>query len=216
MSPRFPTPSTSLRNKTFMPRMSALAFRADNLGLGGHCHVFAGAIGSDSIGSDSLGTSYRFARRTGDSIASGSRRTARRPSLLLIGVRTWPTPTGSALTATEATVTIAPAAPAAPATRSFGGGPLRVGQQHELTSGLDGEGDVALVLSTVTRHPTSPDLSPVAHVLAEHVDVFVVNPGDPVLADGTRLLLDAAAGVLGGTAGIAVTTASTIVIARHD
>jgi hypothetical protein len=120
------------------------------------------------------------------------------------------------LASTEATITITPATPATPATRSFGGGPLRVGQQHQLTGGLDGEGDVALVLSTVARHPTSPDLSPVAHVLAEHVDILVVNPRDPVLADGTRLLLDAPAGVLGGTAGIAVTTASTIVVTRHD
>src|SRR5580704_15483932 len=195
MSPRFPTPSTSLRNRTLTLAISGLAFRADRLGfgLGGH----GSAIAGDGVVIDARFDHHIIDRGPeGDLVGDASH--GRQGPLGVVGIGAGPTP---ALSAPVAAASVAIPAPAAAPTRALGGGPLGVGQQYQLTGGFDGEGDVALVLGAVTRHPASPDLSAVAHVLAEHVDVLVVNPLDAVLADGARLLLDATPGVLGGPAG---------------
>src|SRR5215217_5426198 len=51
----------------------------------------------------------------------------------------------------------------------------RVREQGHLPGVLDGGGDVALVLGAVAGDPTGADLAPVAHELAEQVDVLVVD-----------------------------------------
>ena len=91
---------------------------------------------------------------------------------------------------------LAPVAPAAP-TRALGHRALRVGQQHELTGGLDGHGQGPLVLGAVAGHPARADLAPVAHVLAQHGDVLVVHPLGLVPAERAGLLLDPASEILG-------------------
>src|ERR1700685_4403020 len=106
-----------------------------------------------------------------------------------------------------------PAAASAAATSGpLGGGALGVRKQYQLTGRFDGNGHVTLMLGAVARHPAGPDLAAVAHVLAEHPDVLVIDPFHPVLAEGTRLLLDSPPGVLGGPPG----GTSTIVVACHD
>ena len=92
---------------------------------------------------------------------------------------------------------LAPVAPAAPA-RALRHGALGVGQQHELTRRLDRHGQRPLVLGAVARHPARADLAAVAHVLAQHGDVLVVDPLDLVAAERARLLLDPAPEILGG------------------
>src|ERR671918_2260645 len=60
----------------------------------------------------------------------------------------------------------------------------RVGKQRHLPGVLDGGGDVALVLGAVAGDPAGADLAPVAHELAQQVDVLVV---DVVLLLGAEL-----------------------------
>src|ERR671914_331515 len=60
----------------------------------------------------------------------------------------------------------------------------RVGKQRHLPGVLDGGGDVALVLGAVAGDPAGADLAPVAHELAQQVDVLVV---DVVLLFGAEL-----------------------------
>src|SRR5437773_5716669 len=60
----------------------------------------------------------------------------------------------------------------------------RVGEQGHLPGVLDGGGDVALVLGAVAGDPAGADLAPVAHELAQQVDVLVV---DVVLLLGAEL-----------------------------
>src|SRR5512132_2965848 len=59
-----------------------------------------------------------------------------------------------------------------------------VGEQGHLPGVLDGGGDVALVLGAVAGDPAGADLAPVAHELAQQVDVLVV---DVVLLLGAEL-----------------------------
>src|SRR5215216_7032458 len=59
-----------------------------------------------------------------------------------------------------------------------------VGEQGHLPGVLDGGGDVALVLGAVSGDPAGADLAPVAHELAQQVDVLVV---DVVLVVGAEL-----------------------------
>src|SRR5215216_6510073 len=60
----------------------------------------------------------------------------------------------------------------------------RVREQGHLPGVLDGGGDVALVLGAVPGDPAGADLAPVAHELAQQVDVLVV---DVVLLLGAEL-----------------------------
>src|SRR4029453_9326864 len=60
----------------------------------------------------------------------------------------------------------------------------RVREQGHLPGVLDGGGDVALVLGAVAGDPAGADLAPVAHELAQQVDVLVV---DVVLLLGAEL-----------------------------
>src|SRR5215216_3863260 len=60
----------------------------------------------------------------------------------------------------------------------------RVREQGHLPGVLDGGGDVALVLGAVAGDPAGADLAPVAHELAQQVDVLVV---DVVLVVGAEL-----------------------------
>src|SRR5512132_2143375 len=53
--------------------------------------------------------------------------------------------------------------------------PDRVREQGHLPGVLDGGGDVALVLGAVAGDPAGADLAPVAHELAQQVDVLVVD-----------------------------------------
>src|SRR5215218_996178 len=50
-----------------------------------------------------------------------------------------------------------------------------VREQGHLPGVLDGGGDVALVLGAVAGDPAGADLAPVAHELAQQVDVLVVD-----------------------------------------
>src|SRR5215213_899266 len=59
-----------------------------------------------------------------------------------------------------------------------------VGEQGHLPGVLDGGGDVALVLGAVAGDPAGADLAPVAHELAQQVDILVV---DVVLVVGAEL-----------------------------
>src|SRR5512132_128451 len=59
-----------------------------------------------------------------------------------------------------------------------------VREQGHLPGVLDGGGDVALVLGAVAGDPAGADLAPVAHELAQQVDVLVV---DVVLVLGAEL-----------------------------
>src|SRR4029453_7944921 len=59
-----------------------------------------------------------------------------------------------------------------------------VGKQGHLPGVLDGGGDVALMLGAVAGDPAGADLAPVAHELAQQVDVLVV---DVVLLLGAEL-----------------------------
>src|SRR5215211_6701991 len=59
-----------------------------------------------------------------------------------------------------------------------------VGEQGHLPGVLDGGGDVALVLGAVAGDPAGADLAPVAHELAQQVDILVV---DVVLVVGAAL-----------------------------
>src|SRR5512132_136434 len=59
-----------------------------------------------------------------------------------------------------------------------------VGEQGHLPGVLDGGGDVALVLGAVAGDPAGADLAPVAHELAQQVDVLIV---DVVLVLGAEL-----------------------------
>src|SRR5215217_5439079 len=60
----------------------------------------------------------------------------------------------------------------------------RVREQGHLPGVLDGGGDVALMLGAVAGDPAGADLAPVAHELAQQVDVLVV---DVVLLLGAEL-----------------------------
>src|SRR5918992_5400507 len=60
----------------------------------------------------------------------------------------------------------------------------RVREQGHLPGVLDGGGDVALVLGAVAGDPAGADLAPVAHELAQQVDILVV---DVVLVLGAEL-----------------------------
>jgi len=109
MSPRRPTPRTSLRSRTSFGDLldefdlrngSGVDVREDLFGLD------VGCLGAHALG-------------RGRSVSVGARRA--RPAVV-------------AVAATSTT---------------FGDGALRVGQQRQLASGLDGVGDVALVLLAV-------------------------------------------------------------------
>src|SRR3954449_2789614 len=65
----------------------------------------------------------------------------------------------------------------------------RVGQQRHLTSVLDRDGHVALVLDAVAGHPTRADLAAVGDELAEQGGVLVVDTGRLLLAELANLLL---------------------------
>ena len=74
--------------------------------------------------------------------------------------------------------------------RPLGHGALGVGQQHQLAGRLDGQGHARWCWAQLPDTRREPDLAPVAHVLAQHRDVLVVDPLDPVPAQGAGLLLD--------------------------
>src|SRR6202043_2729694 len=64
-----------------------------------------------------------------------------------------------------------------------------VRKQRHLAGVLDRRRDVPLVARAVARHPPGADLAPVRDVLAEQAGVFVVDVGDPLLAEHANLLL---------------------------
>ena len=72
--------------------------------------------------------------------------------------------------------TLAPVTSAAAPTGALGHRPLRVRQEDQLTGRLDGLGQCPLVLGAVPGDPARADLPAVAHVLAQHGDVLVVDP----------------------------------------
>src|SRR5664279_369952 len=65
----------------------------------------------------------------------------------------------------------------------------RVGQQSHLAGVLHRDGDVALVLDAVARHPARPDLAAVGDELAQEGGVLVVDVGHLLLAELANLLL---------------------------
>src|SRR5215218_1784138 len=65
----------------------------------------------------------------------------------------------------------------------------RVREQGHLPGVLDGGGDVALVLGAVAGDPAGADLAPVAHELAQQVDVLVVDVVLMVRAELAELAL---------------------------
>src|SRR5207302_10316879 len=73
-------------------------------------------------------------------------------------------------------------APSPTAAGPLGHRALAVRKESKLSCRLDGHGDVALVLGTVTAPPPGPDLAAVAPDLPEQVHVLVVDPVDLVLA----------------------------------
>src|SRR3954454_25274202 len=68
-------------------------------------------------------------------------------------------------------------------------GSAGVGQQRHLAAVLHRDGDVALVLRTVARHPTCADLAAVGDELAQQRRVLVVDVGRLLLAEDADLLL---------------------------
>src|SRR5215217_6694362 len=65
----------------------------------------------------------------------------------------------------------------------------QVREQGHLPGVLDGGGDVALVLGAVAGDPAGADLAPVAHELAQQVDVLVVDVVLMVRAELAELAL---------------------------
>src|SRR3954469_15582476 len=68
-------------------------------------------------------------------------------------------------------------------------GSAGVGQQRHLAAVLHRDGDVALVLRTVARHPTCADLAAVGDELAQQRRVLVVDVGRLLLAEDADLFL---------------------------
>src|SRR6188474_2030191 len=73
----------------------------------------------------------------------------------------------------------------------------RVGQEGDLASVLDRDGDVPLVLDAVAGHTTRADLAAVGDELAEQRGVLVVDTGRLLLAELANLLLGLANHCLG-------------------
>src|SRR3954463_15658045 len=68
-------------------------------------------------------------------------------------------------------------------------GSAGVGQQRHLAAVLHRDGDVALVLRAVARHPACADLAAVRDELAQQRRVLVVDVGRLLLAEDADLLL---------------------------
>ena len=184
MSPRRPTPATSSRRSD----LHASSPGASSRGLLARASSTSRPLrpSSSSSAPASSTTAASVARSASASVSSStSTETAARRRLGRQRVAQRP---------------LAPVTAATPA-RALGHRALGVGQQHELAGRLDGHGQRPLVLGAVARHPARADLAAVAHVLAQHGDVLVVDPLDLVPAQRAGLLLDPPAEVLGGAPG---------------
>ena len=181
MSPRRPTPATSPRSRTFIDLLRTRPLDRQRRP-------------PPSTGHPGLG---RPVGRRPSTIGQGLARPRPRRRSAADRRRSAPGPRPSGVAAVAALAAVAPAA--APPGRSV---TVRwvYGSRTSSRAVLMAMGELPLVLGAVAGDPARADLAAVAHVLAQHRDVLVVDPLDVVPAQGARLLLDPAAQVLGGPA----------------